>query len=73
MQHHIARGLAWDTCRRQTIVEIAEAIGAADWKDRSVDVAAEAEQLFAGLGAAANSTLQSASLQRSGSGSKGTQ
>jgi hypothetical protein len=66
VQHHIARGLALEHLPPQSIVEIAEAIGAADWKDRSVDVAAETEQLFAGLRAAANPTLLIASLRRSG-------
>jgi hypothetical protein len=66
VQHHIARGLALQHPPPQSIVQIAEAIGAADWKDRSIDVAAETEQLFAGLDAAANSTLLIASLRRSG-------
>ena len=66
VQHHIARGLALGHPPPQSIVEIAEAIGAADWKDRSIDVAAETEELFAGLGAAADPTLLIASLQRSG-------
>ena len=36
-------------------VEIAEMIGAADWKDRGLDVAAETERLFDGLGASLQS------------------
>jgi hypothetical protein len=67
VQHHIACGLAAGHLPQATIVEIAEAIGAADWKDRGLDVAAEIELLFAGLGAALCSPPAIvASLQRSG-------
>jgi hypothetical protein len=49
------------------VVEIAEAVGAADWKDRSLDMAAKTEQLLAGSGAAATSPVQiTSSLRRSG-------
>ena len=50
MQHHIARGLAIENLPQVAVLEIAEAIGAADWKDRGLDVATEIEQRFAGLG-----------------------
>jgi hypothetical protein len=43
VQHHIARGLAVGHLPQATIVEIAETIGATDWKDRGLDVAAEIE------------------------------
>ena len=67
VQHHIARGLAVGHLPQTPIVEIAEAIGAADWKDRSLDVAVETERLFAGQGAGAGSAAAIASsLQRSG-------
>jgi hypothetical protein len=33
------------------MVAIAEAIGAADWKDRALDVMTETERLFTGLAA----------------------
>ena len=45
VQHHIARGLAAGHLPQAPIVEIAEMIGAVDWKDRGLDVAAEIERL----------------------------
>jgi hypothetical protein len=67
VQHHIARGLTMGHLPQTTIVEIAEATGAADWKDRGFDVAAETEQLFTGLPARATTpTSIASSLQRSG-------
>jgi hypothetical protein len=67
VQHHIARGLAVGQLPQTPIVEIAEAIGAVDWKDRSLDVAVETERLFAEQGAGAGSAAAIASsLQRSG-------
>jgi hypothetical protein len=66
VQHHIAGGLALGHLPQLQIVEIAEAIGAADWKDRSLDMTAETQQL-AGPGAAATRPAQIASsLRRSG-------
>jgi hypothetical protein len=68
MQHHIARGLTVGNLPSATIVDIAEQIGAADWKDRGLDVPAEVERLFAGLEAElTNPAAIAASLQRSGS------
>jgi hypothetical protein len=50
-----------------TMIEIAEIIGATDWKDRGLDVAAETERLFDGLDAGLQSRgAIAASLQRSG-------
>jgi len=50
-----------------SLIAVAEAVGAADWKDRSLDVAAETERLFAALGTAAGAALAvTSSLQRSG-------
>jgi hypothetical protein len=67
VQHHIARGVQARHLPQATIVEIAEAIGAADWKDRGLDVAADIERLFAGLGAElSRPSAIAASLQRSG-------
>ncbi len=67
VQHHIARGLAMEHLPQASTVEIAEMIGAADWKDRGLDVAAETERLFDGLGASLQSHgAIAASLQRSG-------
>jgi hypothetical protein len=67
VQHHIARGLAMGHLPQAVIVGIAEAIGAADWKARGLDVAAEIERLFTGLGAQLCSPAAIAtSLQRSG-------
>jgi hypothetical protein len=67
VQHHIARGLAMGHLPQATMVEIAEIIGATDWKDRGLDVAAETERLFDGLDAGLQSRgAIAASLQRSG-------
>lgn len=68
VQHHIARGLAVGNLPSATLVEIAEQIGAADWKDRDLDVSAEIERLFEGMGAElTNPAAIAASLKRSGS------
>jgi hypothetical protein len=67
VQHHIARGLTAGHLPQATIVEVAETIGAADWKDRGLDVAAEIERLFAELGPELRRQAAiTASLQRSG-------
>jgi hypothetical protein len=67
VQHSIARGLAAGHLPQTSVVAIAEAIGAADWKDRGLDVAAETERLFDGLDAALRSPAAiAASLPRSG-------
>jgi hypothetical protein len=67
VQHHIAQGLALGHLPLLAVVEIAEAVGAADWKDRSLDMAAKTEQLLAGSGATAASPAQiTSSLRRSG-------
>ena len=67
VQHHIARGLALGHLPQLPMVEIAEAIGAADWKDRGVDMTAEIEQLLAGLATAVTDPAQiTSSLRRSG-------
>jgi len=67
VQHHVARGLAMRHLPPPTLVEIAEAAGAADWKDRSLDVAAETERLFAGLPVpTATPAAIAASLRRCG-------
>ncbi|MSP01944.1 MAG: hypothetical protein EXR07_12970 [Acetobacteraceae bacterium] len=46
-QHHIKRGLSEGNPPRASLVEIAEVIGAADWKDRGLDVEAETNRLLA--------------------------
>ena len=67
VQHHIARGLAMGNVPQVAVVEIAEAIGAADWKDRTLDVAAEIERQYAGLAEERRSSdAIAASLQISG-------
>jgi hypothetical protein len=67
VQHHIARGLAMGNLPLAALIAVAEAVGAADWKDRSLDVAAETERLFAALGPAAGAaSAVTSSLQRSG-------
>ena len=49
------------------MIEIAEAIGAADWKDRGLDMTAEIERLLAGVAAVVTDPGQiTASLRRSG-------
>ena len=65
VQHHIARGLALGHLPQAALVDIAEAIGAADWKDRGIDVAAETERLFAGM-AGDSAAAIAVSLRRSG-------
>ncbi len=65
VQHHIANGLAAGNLPLTAMVQIAEAIGATDWKDRGLDVTVETERLFAGLGAEARTkTAIDASMQR---------
>lgn len=49
VQHALAVGLARGTPPSPDLLAIAEAVGAADWKDRRIDVPAEAEALFATL------------------------
>jgi hypothetical protein len=67
VQHHIARGLTMGTLPHAAVIEIAERIGAADWKDRGLDVTAEIERRFAGLAVERRSPdAIAASLQRSG-------
>ena len=67
VQHAIALGLKQAHLPQAAMVAIAEAIGAADWKDRALDVMTEVEQLFAGLGAEQHSQAAiAASLRRSG-------
>jgi hypothetical protein len=67
VQHHIARGLALGHLPQLPMVEIAEAIGAADWKDRGIDMTAEIEQLLAGLATEVTDPAQvTSSLRRSG-------
>ena len=46
VQHAIATGLACGTVPTETVLAIAEGIGAAEWKDRRLDVVAEAHRLF---------------------------
>ena len=52
VQHAIATGLAQGTVPADKLLAIAEATGGAEWKDRRLDIAAEAERLFDGLAAA---------------------
>lgn len=67
VQHHIRRGLTEGHLPQATIVAVAEAFGAADWKDRGIDVAAETERLFSEIKAeAASAAALAASLRRSG-------
>lgn len=67
VQHAIALGLKQAHLPPPAMVAIAEAIGAADWKDRALDVKTEVARLFAGLGTEHHSQAAiAASLQRSG-------
>jgi hypothetical protein len=67
VQHYIRCGLAAGRPPPMALVEVAEAIEAADWKDRGLDVAAETGRLFAELGVEASSEVAIAtSLKRSG-------
>ena len=67
VQHAIALGLKQAHLPPPAMVAIAEAIGAADWKDRALDVTTEAERRFAGLSTEHHSEAGlAASLQRSG-------
>lgn len=52
VQHAIATGLANGAVPTERLLLIAECLEGAAWKDRRLDVAAEADRLFAGLGAA---------------------
>lgn len=52
VQHAIATGLAHGAVPGEKLLAIAEGIGGAEWKDRRLDIVAEAERLFSGLDAA---------------------
>lgn len=49
VQHAIALGVAADHLPDPALLEIAEAVSGADWKDRRIDAAAETEHLFGEL------------------------
>jgi hypothetical protein len=49
VQHGIALGVAAGNLPDPSLLEIAEAVNGADWKDRRLDVAAETERLFGEL------------------------
>ena len=49
VQHGIALGVAANNLPDPALLEIAEAVNGADWKDRRIDAAAETERLFAEL------------------------
>ncbi len=49
VQHAIATALTHGSVPGEKLLAIAESAGGAEWKDRRLDVAAEAEQLFAAL------------------------
>ena len=49
VQHHIARGWALGQLPPTAVLEIAEAVGAAEWKGRGLDAAEETQRLFAAL------------------------
>jgi len=52
VQHAVATGLESGTVPGETLLAIAECVGGVEWKDRRLDVAAEAERLFGELDAA---------------------
>ena len=67
IQHHIAIGLAHDHLPGAALLEIAEAAGGADWKDRRIDTVAETQRLFSELPPAERTAAAvDASLRRSG-------
>lgn len=67
VQHHIARGLAMGNLPLPAAVEIAESIGASNWKGLRIEVADEIDELFLDLGyAAAGQDALAQSLRRSG-------
>ena len=67
VQHAISRGLSAGNLPQTAVIAIAEAIGAADWKDRGLNVASETARLFEGLAADMRTPTEiAASLQRSG-------
>jgi hypothetical protein len=67
VQHHIAVGLAHGNLPGHALLEVAETIGAADWKDRRIDPAAETQQLFDALPAAERGAEAiAAALRRTG-------
>jgi hypothetical protein len=49
VQHAIGASVERDAVPPASLLEIAEIIGGSEWKDRRIDVAAEAERLFAAL------------------------
>jgi hypothetical protein len=49
VQHVIASGLARGAVPNEKVLAIAEQVGGAEWKDRQLNIAAEAERLFAEL------------------------
>jgi hypothetical protein len=52
VQHAIGWSVARDTAPPSSLLEIAEVLGGAEWKDRRLDVKAEADRLFEALNAA---------------------
>ena len=67
VQHYIGCGLKAGNLPQAAIVKIAEVTGAADWKDRGLDVAAETQTLFATFDPRGQSRAAiAASLKRSG-------
>jgi len=51
VQHAIATGLTREVVPPEALLEIAEQTGGAEWKDRRLDVTAEADRMFAALDA----------------------
>jgi len=66
VQHGIALGVAANNLPDPALLEIAEAVSGADWKDRRIDAAAETEHLFGELPTEQRSASAiTASLRRS--------
>ncbi len=66
VQHAVATGLESGSVPDKTLLAIAECVGGVEWKDRRLDVAAEAERLFGRIGRCADA----AGERRSGDGSQ---
>jgi hypothetical protein len=49
VQHAIGASVEQDTVPPPSLLEIAEILGGAEWKDRQIDIKAEADRLFAAL------------------------
>ena len=67
VQHHIAIGLSNGHLPPPTVLDLADSVGGAEWRDRKIDIEAEIGRMFSELDSAERAQLEiSASLKRSG-------